>query len=249
MTSSYPYQRQLTRKLFTVDSEDRIEGTDTKFVAVLDMPHTNSFNSVCLLNAEIDKTWYLIEGDEVLPVTVGGTADSISFLPGNYSAGQLATSLEAELNALSLGVFTVDFDSQTLHFTIDHTTEDFTIDFTNRLLSKYFGFEPQLYSSSSQSLTSAKVAILQKYQSLTLRSSVGLNNNNDLLCTIFPNSALNNGGVISYSCFDTIASSVGLVDRNSNRFNFSLVDESTNLPVQLNGGHIRLSICLSAEKQ
>lgn len=248
-------QRSNKRKFYSVDSKSKSSGTNENFSIVLDVPFRNNFNTLTLLNCEIPKSYYMTDSAlaSTVPVVSVGSG-SISFTDGrNYSAAELVTVLQSKLVALSLtGVFTVTFDTNTGKFTISNTLNVFTLDFTNApVIAKYLGFTAALHTATLRTgtiydLVSTNVINLQRYDSITLSCGVALNNNNNILGVIYPNS-FGEGAVINYETQDSIGTSVGLSGQVTDNIAFSLSDSYTKEVINLNGVTWRCLISMSHE--
>lgn len=85
-----------------VDSHTRVSGTHTSFQHTINLPARNNFDSICVLQASIPKSYYLIaKGHNTFVLTENGVATTVQIPIGNYSRRSLATVLGLVLNANS----------------------------------------------------------------------------------------------------------------------------------------------------
>jgi len=243
------------QKTFNIDSGNRSSGTNTDFYSNMNMPNikTDPYDRCAIVNCEIPKAYYMLDetttnsivfnlngaGDENIGITIDR----------NYTAVQLATTLQDALIAQYGAGFSVDFSSSTNHFIISHASLAFTVDFLDAaLLAKYFGFN---HSGPIASLTNAIESVfyvnLQRYDCLVIKSSLALNNNNDELAFIYPVSSAD-GNMIIFNPQNPNFTAVECRDSNSSQNRFSLVDFATNIPINLNGSEWRMLLTLWKDK-
>ena len=258
--------RSYRRKFYNVDSADREAGSPVEsFIASLDMPYDNKWNTCTLLRCEIDKTYYMLSDQRLdatvnsFPVTAGvtgATTGTVQLTPNaNYSTEQLREELEDELQAIEPN-FNVYFNFEITNFSTGKylitNSIPFSIDLTNApLIAQYLGFTPGIQTAvldgGIYELISTQQANLQRYQSITISSNMAINNNTSELAFIFPTSS-SFGSVISYqNSFQSFFASVAAGDVESNYFKFSITETSTGKPIILNGGNWRMLISLSQE--
>jgi len=132
---------------------------------------------ISVINANIPFSFYSIDQyNNVLVYVINGTTSSITILPGNYNAIQLANYLNTYL---STGLSCV-YNSITNKYTFSHITSDFS--FTNASTClKMLGFSTNL-TSSSKVLNSSFCVNLQTKQCICLLSN--LNTGNISFCSM-----------------------------------------------------------------
>ncbi len=85
-----------------VNSLNRLGGHSGDFSYRIDLPPRNRFDSVCMLQASIPKTFYLIaNGRNTFVLREGVLSATITIPNGNYSRQQFAFTLQTGLNAMS----------------------------------------------------------------------------------------------------------------------------------------------------
>ena len=88
-----------SKRIFYVNSRDRISGTDSDFNISIDMGPSPKYNRICALQA-IPKSYYLIQaGFNTFSLTENGNTATVTFIPGNYSMSSFVALLPPLLNA------------------------------------------------------------------------------------------------------------------------------------------------------
>lgn len=255
--------RSHRRKIFEVDSVSRQSGQTHDFSVTLDMPFKNNYNTMTLLYAEIDKTYYMLSTNALdttintFPVTTNGvTVNLILQADVNYNGAQLAAELQSALNAQTSGGYTVTYNANiNLYTSGDFTITNnvpFSFDLTNAaLIAKYLGFEPSVNTATNiagtYTLVSTKQARLERYDCLVISSNLSINGNNSILAYIFPVTTITGGVIVYQNNYNNFLGSVAAADTQSNYFRCSLTDQATGYPIILRGGAWRFTFALSEE--
>jgi len=213
----------LRQKNITVDSASRSSGTSSNFTSTLAIPHNNEFNKCSVLMAEIPKSYYPLDSTTTNTFLVNAVTVTI---PPNvfYTGTSLATACTtALLAALPANVITVTYVSNTGMFKFVAATSTFTLTFTD-LLAKYFGFESgTVYTDTALTTNAVNIANLNRYDVLYVRSSISVNNNDDILMTLFP-ASYPDVSLIAYSTPDIFGASVNVGNNKSNSHSFNIQD-------------------------
>lgn len=255
--------RSYRRKIFEVDSVSRQSGQTHDFSVTLDMPFRNQYNTMTLLYAEIDKTYYMLSSNSLdttvnsFPVTTAAVTTTVSLISDvNYNGTQLAAELQAALNSGTTGGYSVTYNlNSNLYTSGDFTISNalpFSFDLTNAsLIAKYLGFEPVVNTAtligSSYLLVSTKQARLERYDCIVISTNLSINGNNSVLGYIFPVTVPNGGVIVFQNNYNNFLGSVAAGDTQSNYFRCSLTDQATNTPIILRGGAWRFTFALSEE--
>src|SRR6185437_735134 len=105
------------RRLMYLSSANRISGTDSSnFTIQVPIPPHETFTHVCLLEANIPKSYYLVQaGYNTFILLEQGIPITITITPANYTATCFKTCLAEALNAASLAgwVYSVGSPSST----------------------------------------------------------------------------------------------------------------------------------------
>src|SRR3954470_22945414 len=90
-----------SKRLFYVDSHQRISGTHSNFTYQLDYKNED-YDYCVVLQATIPKSYYLIQsGQNTFTLQEGGSAATITVPIGNYSRSSFQSQLQSLLNSLS----------------------------------------------------------------------------------------------------------------------------------------------------
>ena len=241
------------KKVFYIDSRQRISGTDNNFTFKINLNQDDEFDSVCLLQAQIPKSYYLIRaGYNTFTLRENITNITVTIPPGNYSRRSFQTILQNQLNNSTLNalVYTISYPAKT-----QADTGKFTYTITNNLGSipvsfiftsnvfEQLGFDQNsTVNFVSNTLTSKNVIKLQKEDTLFLKSDICQNKEgNNTLCSIYCATGEASFSNIYYQMNNIESDSRDMVYSNSNIYTFWLVNES-NQPIDLNGLNIVLSI-------
>lgn len=244
-----------------IDSENRDSNSasPSNFKYTINLPRNNNFKKVAVLQCEFPKSYYMLDTSNTpsldFTVTYDPAGTPVVFacsITGNrvYTADQLATELQTQLNADNGtgDVYTVTFSDTTGKFTFTNDTGDFNFVFTSAggdtSLAKYLGFDlGTTYTSIGFSLTSANVVNLQRYNSLYLRSNiVDEGRNGNVLQEMFMRNiadfdllSINNAHALNWK---------KCVQMDDQTYDFVITDKD-NKAVELNGGHVCLSLLFS----
>lgn len=234
----------LKQKVFNIESSEKVSGARSDaFEVKTSMPHSNNFDKVALVEADIPKSYYMLDSDDTFTLyePTGTQSTTVTISGGrNYTASELATALKTALDTASATgsnsfTYTVTFATTTGKFTIAGS-DDFEFRLSGKpLLAKYLGMEADDTSNvaSSSSLTSGNIVNLQRYDVIVIKSSLANNSGNDVLGRIYPSATayLTN---IHFSEADPRLTSVGLANNATNVSGFCLQDVDNN-SINLNG--------------
>lgn len=184
----------LNKRFIYVNSNNRTSGTHTNFTYNLDIKTFGDFDSVCLIQANIPKSYYLIEaGENTFTLQEDVNDIKITIPPANYTRSSLRTVVENLLNTNSvLGItYTITVPTST-----EGDTGKFTFGCTGNMIQPalIFGdyvFEQLGFNQGStnnfvaDTLVSTNVIKLQLEDSIFIHSSMVDNGSDDILQDIF----------------------------------------------------------------
>ena len=169
-------------KLFYVNSRDRVSGTDSDFLYQFEMPADVKFDHVCVMQACIPKSYYLIKANETFTLTEDAKSVNISLPVGNYTRKSLASTVQGLLTSLSPNgyTYTVTYptsstvpDTGKYTYTVSNNSgvqPVFTFVTTNDLFD-HMGFASGSTNNFvANTLTSTQVINLQKENTLYIHS-------------------------------------------------------------------------------
>lgn len=178
------------KRIFYIDSRNRIEGTDSNFLCQLDFAREYYY-----LQAKIPKSYYLVgRGENTFTLTEGILSTTITIPVGNYTRTNLKTTLQATLTQSSPNgwVYAVSVPSSSQPETGKYT---FTVTgnggvqpiFTSSIcLWEQIGFnENSVNTFSANQLTSTNVVKLQIEDFVYIHSDMCTNGNDSILQAIY----------------------------------------------------------------
>lgn len=223
------------KRIFYVNSRERIEGTDNSFSFKIDLDPTVKYDSVCILSCNIPKSYYLVQdGYNTLTLTEDDTSIDIVVPPGNYSRRSFQFGLITLLNNSSPKnwVYSITYPTSG----VDTGKFMYAVS-GNGMIQPTFTFPPKSsiyeqmgfdYNSSNtfigDSLISTNVLKFQLENNLFIISDIVSGTmGNDVLLSLpcgFPDYS-----DITYETKEIIAQSRPLNTNNNNIYRFSLVNE------------------------
>jgi len=155
-----------------IDSDYRISGTSSDFLYEIDL---KDYNSVCVISANIPKSYYLIqEGQNTVIFTQNATPRTITVPAGNYSVADFVSAVLALLNTGSV-IYTITFDKHSSLMTISATGGTLNnITFPNTSsLYRQFGFNfDSVNIVSGNTITSVNLPLYQLTNIIFIRSDI-----------------------------------------------------------------------------
>jgi hypothetical protein len=230
-----------THLIAYIDSDSRATGTPSSFSHLVQFPSKNTFDSVCVLQASIPKSYYLLtDGSNTFVLSEFGVTDQLVTLDvGNYSRRSLAVQVAAKLNQASIASgkntsFTVtipnpstDADNGKYTFTANAMHAISLAFFSGQQPAAALGFDPnEVMVFTNGSLESSNVCRLQAKSTVFIKSDCTENGNTSVLQEIYS----------SVPDFSSITFQVGnaggisanrkvLVKNATNSYDFVITDE------------------------
>ncbi len=238
-------------KIFYIDSDNRINGTNSDFSFSIDLGRDNEFDSVCVLQASIPKSYYLIpDGGNTMILTENGIDEVITFPVGNYSRSSLMAQTQLLLNTNSPHgwTYTISVPNTSINpetglytFTVSGNMSQPRLTFVNNILHEVLGFDRNTsYDFVGDVLTSVDVVKLQKEDTLFIRSDIASNGTDNILQEIFTFDSLDYSNIVFLNP-SVEAYSKALVSNTANSFRFYLTDENATT-IDLNGQNWQMTI-------
>lgn len=241
----------MEKKIFYINSRNRLSGTDSSFNYQLDMPPDNNFDSVVVLQAGIKKSYYLIEIDEnTFTLSENSMTTIITIPPGNYTRKSFQTVLQTLLNASSPNLWTYSVSFPTVSSAADTGKYTFTVSGNGGIQPLFiftsFLYEQMGFNSNStnpfvtDSLTCTNVINLSLEDTLFLHSDICRNHDDNILQDIYTagNSTYSSIKFDNY-CVEQYAKEISY--NKSNVYNFYLTDED-GIFMDLNGQNIVITL-------
>ncbi len=244
-------------KKFYINSRDRVSGNDGDFTAMVQLPSSNKFDRVALLQCLIPKSYYLInlknrtfQIDESL--TFGGTIRTITLDLGNYTRRSFQTQLTNKLNigVPNTFVYQVNYpnistEAETGKYIYTVTGNDIqpSIITTDRLFEP-LGFDPSSTNTFiADEIQSKNVIKLQLEDTLFIHSDICSNETDNVLQEILGSRNDPSFSNVTFSNFSVEAYSKLLTSNTNNVYRFHLTDED-GFNIDLNGLNMEFTIVL-----
>lgn len=227
-------------QIYYINSEQRLNGTHGHFSFNIGLPSMCNFDRVCLLQANIPISYYLVSSGYntfTLKERKSGvdTSVSITVPVGNYNTASFAATVPLLMNIASPNSWTYamtfpnGFTSpQTGKFTYlvtGPTGADFASLVFGNQLNEQFGFNQNSTNDFvTNKLISANVVNFIPETSIILHSDIVDDGDTDILEIILSNNNIPLSNA-TYQCHDVGAYCKKLRTHQSNTYNFSLTDE------------------------
>jgi hypothetical protein len=182
----------LKNQIFYIDSNNRINGTNSSFTVQLDVDRNIEFDRVVLLDCSIPKSYYLVQsGYNTFTLTEGTSNVTITMPIGNYNRSSLKNVLTTQLNASSPNGYIYTITNQNLQNTQDTGQYTFSVS-GNGSTQPIFTFTTNLYEQLgfnanstnqfvSNQLISPNITNLQPESTLFIHSNICQNHSDNIL--------------------------------------------------------------------
>ena len=243
----------LNRRIYTINTIDRLAGTSENFSYHLAIPHDSKFDKVVVLNVAIPISFYLIqEGFNTFHIRENDIDRLITLPPGNYSSAKtFALVLLPLLNAdapfgwiYSMSLPNGNLTANTGKFTYGVTgnlTQP-SIICTNQV-NEQLGFA--INSSNTfidGTLVSSTVLNFGSEATLYLHSDIASNGDSDILQEIYTANSVP-FSYVTYQCTAPELYSKALNTSQSDKFQFTLTNEKNQI-LNLNGVDMQITLAL-----
>ncbi len=237
--------------IFIIDSSKAISGHSSDFQYQLNIPKGHDYDRVCVLQAIIPKSYYLVSDpyNQVI-LLENGIQTTITIPIGNYNVRSWITLIGPLLtNNSSQGwTYTITYPNSVTQVDTGMFTYNVTgntglqpqfIFPDNSKLYEQFGFDKSSTNVFvNNSLTSSNVIKFQVEDVIFIHSNISYNmdmsSQNDVLQEIYASSTPNFTNIVYQNTGQFEAYSKKLLSANNNVYNFSLTDENNN-HIYLNG--------------
>lgn len=244
------------KKIFYINSYNRIDGTNSNFSYLLDIPKNIDFDRVVCLNAVIPKSFYIFQQNKNYFTLQEGEDQIIISIPiGNYSRKSLQTTLESLLNLNSPNgwAYTISYaniatsaDVGKYIFSVSTNTSQPEFIFTDYCYEQIGFSKNSTNNFIDDSLTSTSVIKLISEDTIYIHSDLCSNGSDDILQEIFTSTGETSFSNIHFENFNTEIYSKILSSKDSNKYYFFLTDEN-GVELNLNGLNLNITICIYKE--
>lgn len=240
---------------FYINSLNRIDsGTGSTFSVVFNSNNIQNYDRVVLLDANIPKSYYIINNANNLVIVNENGVDRTIVMPsGNYTRTSFVNVLTSLLNTDGIGwTYTITYknmssteDDGKLTYTVSGNSGVQPIFKFPTVITIYeqMGFDlGSEYEFTADTLTSANVINLAQESTVFLRSDMVETNNNDNILQSFVTSSNGMYSIISFVNPDPIFYS-RVINHKANSYKFYLTDE-LGQEIDLNGLSYQFTICM-----
>jgi hypothetical protein len=239
---------------YLVSSNTKVSGTNSQFSHKIEMPQTNIFDRVCVLNCRCAHSYYQVnENKNSFYVDIGGGEVTVTVPIGNYTKQGIANKLEECLQDTMNVNFSVTYpldsdETQTgkLRFFLRGSLSfSFRFDSTSNDLLGIMGFETTTYNSSSNELFSEIPISTHAPLTLLLGSDIvyGQQDGNRVLQEIDLGEE-DQFNDITFVQNDVLGNSRRLAHTGHRFFNFWLEDGETRELINLRGRSIIFTLLI-----
>jgi hypothetical protein len=230
-------------RIYYINTENRLSGNHSNFTYKLQIPANSEFNRVCVLQASIPVSFYLIQ-DGYNTFTVQENVARIITIPaGNYNAQNFIPVL---VNLLNTGTFiysaTLDYKTAKYTFTVSSNDLQPSFIFSSHL-SQQLGFNKNSTNTfSGDTLKSINTLNFIPEGTIYIHSDL-VDDETDVLQEVYANNTIPFSNCIYQLKTDVNTYSKKLRTNASNVFRFYLCNEEDN-ELNLNGQNLLITIML-----
>ncbi len=245
----------LSKRVYYVNSINRTSGTTENFSYLLQIPQSEEFNRVVVLNVSIPTTFYLIQdGFNTFIMREDGVDRTITIPVGNYSAKVFANVLVPLLNATApLGwVYSMTIPNSNTAASTGKITYSVTGNSTQPSIvtsdnvNEQLGFSSNAVSTfEDNKLVSTTIVNFSGESTLYIHSNIANDGATDVLQEIFTTNS-DSLSYIAWQCLTPEMYSKPLQTNQANVFQFSLTNEKREI-LNLNGVNMQITLCLFKE--
>jgi hypothetical protein len=241
-------------KLFYINSRDRVSGTDSDFLFQFQMPPDVKFNKVCVLQASIPKSYYLIQANESFTLTEGLNSANIVIPVGNYTRKSFSSTVQGLLNNSSPHGYTYTMTYPTSSLLPDTGKFTYTVSgnggvqpiftfVTSNDVWDHLGFaNGSTNTFVANSLVSTQVINLQKESTLYIHSDIANNGSDNILQEVFSTQSADYSSIV-FQQYNIEGYSKDIVGNSNNVYRFYLTDENST-GIDLNGQNFNFTLLM-----
>lgn len=228
--------------IYIVNSNHRLPGSHSSsdFMFRFNFPADFSPDHVGVMQLSCPKSYYLFDIGCTFTVCENNGNRPITLPPGNYTKGQLISTLQSLLNYnTNQRTYTITFDIFTAKFTFTVVCIPQPITYTSFVFGttvcEQLGFEPNstyIFSTDYSLLQAPNILNLQSETTLILLSDMCLDSPNGMLQELFTNTY--DLGLITFTSPDVDLNSKRMSRCQTNTYRFTLVNEDLKV-MNLNG--------------
>lgn len=245
---------QFPKKVY-VNSDNRTGGTSNDFTYECRLDPNIPYDRVCVLNAAIPKSFYVVQSNYNTFVLIELGVDTVvSITPGNYGATTFATELRTRLNASSPNgwSYSVSYSSTAGKYTFGVSGNSGQPGFrfyspSSSNIHENMGFEPSSTNTfSASTLTSDNVIKMISENTIYIHTNAAASDDNDILQEVYT-SQNSDMSVIVYTQDNIEANSKKLMGGNTRIFRIYFTNEAGNT-IDFNGLNTQLVLLFYVDR-
>ena len=240
----------ISKRLFYVDSHQRVSGTHSDFNFVLEFQ--DEYDHAVVLQANIPKSYYIVQNGSNTFLLQEGLATVVVTIPyGNYSRLSFRAQLQTSLNnsspngwvyVVSIPNTSITADTGYYYFSVTGNSSQPSF-ILNDGLYEQIGFDPNSMNTfTSNTLVSKNVVKFQAEDNLYIHSDLCSNGTDDILQEIFGVDNPSFGNIV-YQCQTVESYAKPIASNRNNVYHFYLTDED-GAPIDLNGQNFTFTLLL-----
>lgn len=240
------------KKLFIINSANRISGTDSNFSVQLEIPPQNDYDYVAVVQAVIPKSYYMVQSGDYFILTEGATSVNIEMPVGNYNIKtfQIVCQSYLQSNSPNGWTYTLTFPntSTTVNtgkytYSVSGNTSQPSITVnTDSNLYQLMGFSEGVHTFVGDNLTSDIVVKMMSEDVLFIRSNMADNEGDNILQEVYAVASESYSNIV-YRQDNIIYNCKKLSRGKNNVFTFWLTNEN-NDNIELNGINWLVTLCI-----
>ena len=239
-------------RIYYVNTLFKKSGTNENFTYDFQIPSTEKFDRVVVLNAAIPNTFYLIqEGYNTFTLRENGVDVTVTIPKGNYSAKVFALVLPPLMNpaspngwtySMSLPNSNMEPSTGKFTYTVEGNTSQPSIICTENV-NEQLGFQTNSINTfQNNKLESTSTVNFAAESTLFIHSDIADSGDSDILQEVYGGNT-DSLSFITYQCTAPELYSKALTTDTSGTFRFSVTNEKGQL-LDLHGVDMQLTICL-----
>ena len=232
----------LSKRIFYINSRNRISGTDCDFNINIDMGPNPKFNRICAQTVIIPKSYYLVQAGFYTFTLTENKATTITIPAGNYSSSSFIAIIPVLLNLASISLGNTWTYNMFFPSLSDPGTGKFTFIVTGNAglqpsftfynnLFEQFGFPKGTTTFFGDKMISTNIIKFQLEDTIFVHSSLCTNGRDDILEMVSASGA--DLSTMTHEAGDIMAASK-IITTHSPSARFSLTDED-GTALDLNG--------------
>lgn len=235
---------------FTINSANRISGTDSNFVYEIHLNKNINYTDIVLLDASIPRTYYNVYENSYFVLEEDGQQVNINIPASSYNKTSFKIVIQQLLNDNSPHSYTYIISYQNINVTGDDGKYTITVSDNGGIQPKLIfndsfyqqiGFEKfTTYEFENDILKSPNVMYVSKESTLFIRSDIVQNNNDNILININTADSPSFSNIVHETKNPAVYSSK-FSNYNSNVYKFWITDENNNI-INLNGSNVVFTI-------